>query len=461
MTTLTLRSTGAVLAAIVLAGCSSLSADSGFADVARLTRDRTGQTPTWHRTGDAPDSTRARTSELLGQPLTADAAVELALLHNPGLQASFQELRIAESDLVQAGRLRNPSLGFGRLRADGGTVEIERSVVFDVLGLLAMPLARQVEEQRFEQARLRAAYDAVGLAADTRRAYFMAVAAQETLRYAGQVQLAAEASHDLAARMLAAGNVPKLALLREQAFLADTTVQSARAQQQALARRERLTRLLGLDGSQPAFALPERLPDLPRQPSELQAAEQTAMAQRLDVLMARRSTDALAASLGLTRATRWVDVLQAGYRNKSETGAGRADGYTIALTLPIFDSGDARLAAAEARHLQAVQRTAEIALQARSEVRESYAAYRSAFALAQHYRDDIVPLRKRISEENLLRYNGMLIGPFELLADAREQVASVTAYVEALRDYWVADAALHTAVMGRSPRTDTLTEGAP
>jgi outer membrane protein TolC len=83
-------------------------------------------------------------------------------------------------------------------------------------------------------------------------------------------------------------------------------------------------------------------------------------------------------------------------------------------------------------------------------VRESYSAYRTAYDLAKHYRDEVVPLRKRISEENLLRYNGMLIGVFDLLADAREQVRSVTASVQALRDFWIAEAELQTTLTGRS-----------
>ena len=101
--------------------------------------------------------------------------------------------------------------------------------------------------------------------------------------------------------------------------------------------------------------------------------------------------------------------------------------------------------------MQAVHRTAQVAVDARSQVRESYSAYRTSYDLAKHYRDEVVPLRKRISEENLLRYNGMLIGVFELLADSRDQVTSVTAYVEALRDYWIAETNLQTALTGRSP----------
>ncbi len=112
-------------------------------------------------------------------------------------------------------------------------------------------------------------------------------------------------------------------------------------------------------------------------------------------------------------------MLELGYHNKSVTGEERANGYEIELELPLFDFGSTRVARAEATYMQAVHRTAEVAVNARSEVRESYSAYRTAYDLAKHYRDEVVPLRKRISEENLLRYNGMLISVFELLADSR------------------------------------------
>lgn len=445
-----MRLTAAAAAAALLAGCASFSTDGGFGQVSQLTKERTGQTPSYQRTAQETDTARARVAELLAQPLTLDGAVELAYLNNRGLQASFNSLGIAEADLVRAGRLSNPLFGFGRL-SGGGVVEIERAVMFDVLGLLTMPVVRQVEQRRFEQAQFQAALDAVSVASEARRAYISAVAAQELVKYFGQVKEAAEASNDLARRMVQAGNLSKLDQMREQAFYADATSELARAQQQAVTERERLTRLLGLSGEQLNFKLPERLPDLPKEPTEPKDAEQTAIEKRLDVLMARRATDATAKSLGLTRATRMVNVLELGYQNKSETGESRANGYELELELPLFDFGSTRTARAEATYMQAVNRTAEIAVNARSEVRESYSAYRTAYDVAKHYRDEVVPLRKRISEETLLRYNGMLIGVFELLADSREQVRSVTAYVEALRDFWVADTNLQTAITGRSP----------
>ena len=446
-------------ASLLLAGCASFSPDGGFGKVSQLTQERTGQGVALQRSPEDAQTAQNRVAELLQTALTADAAVEVALLNNRGLQAKFGDLGIAESELVRAGRLKNPSLSFGRMSGGGG-VEIERTVLFDILGLLTMPMAKEVGQQRFEQAQYQAAYDAVSLAADVRRAYFDAVAAQELAKFYEQVKETADVSNELAKRMLQAGNFNKLAQMREQAFYADATAQLARAQHQAAAQREKLIRLLGLYGEQLNFRLPQRLPELPKQVLEPQNAEQTAMDKRLDVQMAKRAAEATAKSLHLTNATRMVNVLDVAYKNKSESGAPRANGYEIELELPLFDFGSTRAARAQATYMQAVNRTAEVAVNARSEVREAYSAYRTAYDLAQHYRDEVVPLRKRISEENLLRYNGMLIGVFELLADAREQVAGVTGYVQALRDFWVAETNLQTALTARSPAAGSVSQPA-
>ena len=446
-------------ASLLLAGCASFSPDGGFGKVLQLTQERTGQSVALQRSPEDAQTAQNRVAELLQAALTADAAVEVALLNNRGLQAKFGDLGIAESELVRAGRLKNPSLSFGRMSGGGG-VEIERTVLFDILGLLTMPMAKEVGQQRFEQAQYQAAYDAVSLAADVRRAYFDAVAAQELAKFYEQVKETADVSNELAKRMLQAGNFNKLAQMREQAFYADATAQLARAQHQAAAQREKLIRLLGLYGEQLNFRLPQRLPELPKQVIEPQNAEQTAMDKRLDVQMAKRAAEATAKSLHLTNATRMVNVLDVAYKNKSESGAPRANGYEIELELPLFDFGSTRAARAQATYMQAVNRTAEVAVNARSEVREAYSAYRTAYDLAQHYRDEVVPLRKRISEENLLRYNGMLIGVFELLADAREQVAGVTGYVQALRDFWVAETNLQTALTARSPAAGSVSQPA-
>jgi outer membrane protein TolC len=266
-----------------------------------------------------------------------------------------------------------------------------------------------------------------------------------------QVKASAETSAELARRMAAVGNFPKLAQAREQAFYAETTAQLARAQHNATAARERLARLMGLWGEELSFQLPERLPELPKAVREGGDLEAQAIAQRLDVQGARREAESVARSLGLTKVTRFVNLLEVGVLRNSETGEPRQRGWEIELGLPLFDFGGARVARAERLYMQAANRTVETAITARSEVREAYSAYRTSFDVAKHYRDEIVPLRKRISEEMLLRYNGMLASVFELLADSREQVAAVNGYIESVRDFWIADSDLQMALTGRSP----------
>lgn len=438
------------LAVLMLAGCATSPPDGGFATVEQLTQERIGQRPSYPRSAGPSDAAAARVAELLQQPLTASSSVEIALLNNRGLQARYADLGIAEADLLRASRLANPSFTVGRLSGNGA-VEIDRALRFDVLGLLTMPLRQALQQGRFEQAQLQAASDTVGLASEARKAFFDAVTAQQLVVYAGQVMAAADASRELARRMAAAGNFSRLALLREQSFHANATAQQARAQHQAVAARERLTRWLGLDRAQGRFQLPDRLPDLPAAPAEPQDAEQTAMRQRLDVRMAQRDAASTAKALGLSQTTRFINVLQLGYQNKSLSGEPSSQGHEIELELPLFDFGSARVARAEATYMQALNHAAQVAVQAQSEVRETYSAYRTAYDLARHYRDEVVPLRQRIADENLLRYNGMLASVFDLLADTREQIASVTGAVEALRDFWVAETQLQTALTARSP----------
>lgn len=439
-----------LLPVTLLAGCATFSPDGGFDAVSHEVEQRLGEKPAWHRSAEQPPDVADSVNNLLVEPLTPESAVRIALLNNPGLQAALSELRIAEADVVQAGRLRNPGFSYARLER-GDEIEIERAVFFDVLGLFTLPIRSQIASRLFEQAKLDAAGAILALSAETRRAYYTAIGAQQAEQYLIQVQETAAAGAELARRLAEAGNWSRLQWAREQTFYAEVTAQLARARQTAVSERERLTRLLGLWGKDAAFKLPERLPELPGGARDVADLETQALKDRLDIQAAQLQSQGVARSLGLTKVTRFVDVLELGVIRNSSNEAPRQTGYEIALEIPLFDWGGARVAKAEAIYLQSVYRLREIAVSARSEVRDAYHGYRTAFDVARHYRDEIVPLRKRIAEENLLRYNGMLISTFELLADARDQVAAVNNYIGALRDYWVAETDLQMALSVRSP----------
>jgi outer membrane protein TolC len=437
--------TTAVCIMLLLSACTTFSPDGGLADVSTLTKERIGQA--LKRVGGAADQGKLdpTITQLLNEPLTAESAMQIALWNNQALQASLDELGIAEADFVQSGRLHNPGFSFGNMRGVGGN-QIDRGLMFDLVGLLTLPARSKIAGQGFEQSKLRVAADAVRLAADTRRAYFNAVAAKQAMQFIERVNVSAQAGAELAQRMAKVGNISQLETMRQEVFYADAKAQLARAQHYALTQREHLARLLGMDDS--TFTLPDHLPDLPPQPQPMADSERLAMQQRLDIQRAKRDMQTTADALSLTRATGFTNVLDLGYHDMNTNDHPRIGGYEISLEIPLFDWGDAKTKRAESIYMAALHRTADTAIRARSEVRVAFSAYRTSYDLALQYRDEIVPMRKRIADEVALRYNSMLTGVFELLADTREQAQSVKAAIEAQRDFWLADNELQMAING-------------
>lgn len=455
----------ALACAVLLAGCASPGPDGSITEVTALVRGKTaGVDATMAR---APtEATRDAIVALLAPPLSAEAAVRIALLNNPSLQASLAALDISDADRVQAGRVPNPHFAIGRF-TEGSKVEIERFLKFDVLGLLTLPWRARWAGQQSELARLQAAQDVVRTAADTRKAWIRAVAAGQTAQYMRDVKAAAEAGAELARRMARVGNWSKLQQAREQALLADATAQLARAEQAALASREQLTRLMGLWGAQAQYTLTQRLPALPEALPSSTDIEARALRERLDVRAAQLEARFVAQSLGYTRATGFINALDIGYgRNTTFNNANgereTKKGWEVELPLPVFDWGQGRNARAEGTYLQSVARVRAVAVQARSEAREAWHGWRTAHDLALHYRDEIVPLRKFINDEVVLRYNGMLASVWDLLGDVRMNIAAVNSSIDAQRDFWLADTDLQLVLTGTSPGgLSALQAGAP
>jgi outer membrane protein TolC len=436
-----------ISASFALGGCATFSKDGGFGAVQDTAQKHIKQEVVWPKTEGEKNKVTERVNELLSKRLNVEQAVQIALLNNKGLQADFYNLGISESDLVQAGRLPNPkfSMLYTRHHDD---YKIEQILTFNIFSLITMPKMQEIERQRFVQTQKRTAFEVIKIANHTRIAYFNAVAATEQVRYSEQVKESAEASAELARRMVKAGNFNKLQQAREQSFYADAALDYANAKNKQVSAYEALSRLLGVSVDQ--FNLEERLPDLPQSLTELQPFEKAAFEQRLDLQAIRLETDALAKQLGLTKTTRFINVLEIGPARVLE---GRRSepykkGVELSFELPIFDWGTARVARAESIYKQSLNRAAQLAINAQSEIREAYNAYRTNYDVTKHIRDEIVPLRKKILQENQLRYNGMLISPFELFGDARAQVTSVKSYIESLREFWVADSTLQMTLIG-------------
>ncbi|OYY49557.1 MAG: RND transporter [Methylophilaceae bacterium 17-44-8] len=436
-----------LVTALLLSGCATFSKDGGFDNVKQTTQQHINQEIVWPKSKSEQIKNDDQVKVLLERKLDVETAVQIALLNNKRLQAAFYALGISEADLVQAGRLPNPR--FSMLYAkNNGDYKIEQAFTFNIFSLITMPKAVEIERRRFEKTQKSTALEVLKLANHTRMAYFNAVATSELTRYSEQVRESAEASAELARRMYKAGNWNKLEQAREQSFYADAVLEYANAKNKQLRAYEALSRLLGVPSDQ--ITLLERLPDLPTSVEDLQPFEQTAFENRLDLQVAKLETEALAKQLGLTKTTRLINVLEIGPARVLE--GSRNDPYKkgleIGFEIPLFDWGTARVAKAEAIYMQAFNETAQVAINAQSEIREAYNVYRTHYDVTKHLRDEIVPIRKKILSENQLRYNGMLTSPFELFGDARAQVASVKNYIESLREFWLADSTLKMTLIG-------------
>lgn len=448
------RNALALSAGLMLASCKTFSPDGGLDSVASFTKEELRKDVIAIRNGDDALSARQTIAPLLKRPLTADTAVQIALLNNRGLQAAYNELGIAEAEAVRASLPPNPVLSLSRI-SGAGALEIEKRIVADILALATLPARADLASDRFRQAQLRAITETLRVAVDARRAYYRAVAARELAGFLTQAQSAAEAAAQLTKRLGETGALNKLDQAREQVFYADITTQVAGARQRADSERERLVRVLGLWGQDANVRLASALPALPGRPRTLPAIETDAVRRRVDLQIARIDVSALAKSYGLTQATRFISLLEVGGIRKTTRDADgtaiRERGIEVDFQVPLFDFGETRVREAEQTYMEAVNRLLEKAVNVRSEARDAYRVYRSAYDIAMHYRQEVLPLRKIISDESLLRYNAMQVDVFALLTEARQRIAATTAAIEAQREFWLASTNLFVAVVGGSP----------
>jgi len=411
------------------------------------------------RSQDDEKGLRQAADSLLTSVVGQREAVQLAVLNSHSLQALLAQGWADASSAAQTGRIPNPIFTFERIRV-GDELELGRLLSFGLLDLLTLPQRKAIADQRVQQAHLRLAADVIDRVTQVRQSWVRAVAARQSLQYARQVYENAEVSAELARRMEAVGNFNRITRARQQAFYADAASRLATAEQQVTSSREELVRLLGLDEGQVVkLRLPERLPDLPKGPRQPDDVSKAASRQRLDIQLAQAGLNGAAASQGLTTIASFTDIELGIRRDTVIDHASRSNprGFEVELRLPIFDWGGMMRASANAQTLAAAHRLEATFRAAGSHLRESYSVYRTAYDLARHHRTEVIPLRKLIADENQLRYNGMLIGVFELLADARDQVSAVMAAINAEQQFWLADASLQAAIVGRPPTTTAVT----
>jgi outer membrane protein TolC len=461
-TTKRLALPGGVSLALFLGGCVSFSADGGLSAAqtiayAELNKDVVKMTNEVEAFG-----IQQRVEGLLRRPLTPDSAVQIALLKNRGLQAEFNDLGVSEAEYIQANLPPNPTLALSRL---GGSLEleVERQILIGLFELATLPARAAIAEQRFRSAQFRTAEAVLRLAAETRREYYRAIAANQQVAFMQQALGTAATASELAKQLGESGALNKLEQAREHAFYQELGAQLARARIEQKVARERLIRQLGLWGRDIDFRLPSSLPPLPARIASARDIERHALERRVDLVAMRHDLSAVAGQFGLTNATRFVtDIELAGIssyeRAKSvtidhgeielEREVVKRRGLEVEFTIPIFDFGGTAVRNAQETYMAAANRLAERAVNVRSEAREAYLRYRGNYDLARHYQSRVLPLQKKIQDEALLQYSGMLIDVSQLILDARMRILSNVDAINARRDFWIAATDLKAALVG-------------
>ena len=443
-------------AMLALTGCASVDIDQSTQNInqhyAGFTQGHLQLAQQPNQRAEMQARAQALLQQAFSQTLSQEQAVEIALLNSPSLQALLASHLSYAANTAQEARISNPLFNFERSR-QGEELEIGRLLSIGLLDILSLPQRQKMAQYGLAQTQIQMSMAVIERVSQVRMAWVKAVAAQQSLEYAAQVSEAAEASAELAERMRKAGNFNTLQAARQQAFQADAAAQLSLARHATLASREVLVRLLGLsDEQEKILRLPARLPDLPDALRPAEKLGTQATRQRLDIRLAQQEFDAAAARQGLSLVSSFTDIELGIRRNTIFDGAGKAEikrGVEISLSLPVFDWGDNKRAAMNATTLAASYQLQDAVNNAGSQLRVSYSAYQTTYQIARQYRDDILPLRKRISNENQLRYNGMFISVFELLADTREQINSVMAAINAEQQFWLADAALQAELVGK------------
>lgn len=422
---------------LILSGCSVTSQEDAF----RSVNDSVKKDLVWIKTPEQAREVETRVYALLAQPLNEENAVRIALINNRTLQQTYEEIGIAHAELVQAGLMSNPILGYSLGRGGGMTTKT-LTVELAFLDLLWIPLRRELGGIAYEEAKLRVGDEVLRTVRDTKKAFIEARIAQEIAAIQDERLKSNEASAQLAIRQFTAGNLSKRDRLKIQEAYAHVRTEAIKAHQNAASAREELNKMIGIYGLATRYTFGKEGWALTEPPASSEVLERTAIENRLDIAAAKKRLEYAAKEAGITEHTRLLDNLTLEYEREKSTGEVHKNTLGVKIPLPVFDMGQARLGMAQARYNQRYHQLYALAVNVRSDVRRAHATLRYAYDIAREYRETIVGLNQGILEQTGLFYNGMLDGIYELLEDQRRLSEAKIASLEAMAEYQIAAADL-------------------
>jgi cobalt-zinc-cadmium efflux system outer membrane protein len=449
-----LKQKGQVLAfvgaATLLASCATVQPGLDPPQINKLLAARGAPELGWEKNSSGADA--ALVTQWLGEPMTAERAVRVAMLRSPRLQEEYARLGLARADIMEAVQIANPRFNIASLDALGGPGnKLVLGITMPLVDLLVLPARARLARSDFARAKLAIAASVLGVGFDVESAWVDYVGAQQVADMRAAVASGMATSAELARRFYAAGNISELQLKREEAAASQAQIDASRAVVAARMARLQLNTTIGLSGADADWQTSDRLPLPVAAEDDPVLLEAMANQGNLALLAKAREVDILRDAAGITRKTRLIGDAQIGFERERETDGSKIQGPTASIEIPIFNQGGARVQRAEARYLQARAQLLALQLKTDNAVRLGAERVKVLSDIVRTHREALIPARETVVERSQQEQNFMLIGVFELIQAKTQEYEAYQGYLESIRDYWLARLDLMRVVGARLP----------
>ncbi|CDZ81810.1 Cation efflux system protein CzcC [Candidatus Rubidus massiliensis] len=444
------RTTGAFgILCLLCFGCTRIPQINDDNGVSSIVNSRIAKDTYWNPGCYQDERISNAIQELLQQELTADSAVQIALLNNPQIQEMFEEIGIAQADLVEAGLFSNPAFDIIFRYPDKSNLKtnIEYTITQSFIDLFLIPLRIKVAKAELEQTTLRVTNEILDLAFEVEQTFYELQAAEQDLKYIKSIVELTSIHSQLASRQRIVGNIYKLDFQQIQSRYLEAKLEIARIQNDIIRLREKLNRLLGFCGDI-QWRISDNLPEIDYQGLSIACLESVAFSERLDLQSARFDVLRLSRMLGIKQ---WWVYTQGriGIGGVRELEGNNVLGSAFSGEIPIFNYGQADRMRIRAELRQAQDHLAALEIQVLSEVREAHKLLMNNLGIINDYRAHIIPLQIEILESSEELYNVMGLGVDRLLENKRQEFQAYSNYIMSLRNYWMARVQLDRALGGK------------
>lgn len=419
------------------------------AKVSAIVQERMHRRVHWNQDTSQDVQIKCCIDLLLRQELTEDAAVQIALLNNPLIQASFEDLGIAQADLVEAGLLQNPVFeGFVRFPSQGSfSTNAEFSVMQGFLNVFLIPLRKKVAATELEKSQLRVANIVLDLAFDVQETYFRLQAEEKKFDFLKQLVEGEHASFLLAKAQCEAGSINVLELQDYETSYLKAKLEMSDSETAIVGLRKTMNTQLGLRASESSWHLRKELPEMPANEIVTEAVEQQALERRLDLAQARLEVKRIA-EFGATKEWWAYTDPEIGISGERDSDGAHVLGPAVSFALPFFNHGQADRARAFAMLKQSQHRLHALEIDVLAEVRAGAKQLNIHRNRVELFRKEYLPLQESILASSQRYYNVMGLSVYTLLQKKRAELRAQIDYTSSLSDYWLSRVALDRTVGG-------------